>query len=247
MGNINFGKKVNLKGLDELINEAGKKYSIRVGIIGEKAYEKAEGTNLTNAQLGAAHEFGATINNPGGQPYYINSTTGMAVFVSKKSLFGQYLISKGQVTKPHTITLPTRSFLRMPLLSSEGKKAIIQGVLNDKEIGPDRKYTGKTYEISEELTEFTKVAGSKKEINVEYKNYLKKHIGKEIIELLPERIAEAALERVQEAFKTGGFGKWAPITKYSMKHRVNSNNGEQPLNDTGRLYKSITAEVKRIN
>lgn len=120
--------KINFKALDEWMKALERKVSIKVGIIGSEAAQIHEGTNLTNADLGAAHEFGATINHPGGQPYYINSSTGMAVFVSKTSAFGKYLISKGQITKPHEIILPTRSFLRMPLLSSEGKKELMNAV-----------------------------------------------------------------------------------------------------------------------
>lgn len=124
MGRINK-TRIDLKKFDEYIKALGKSYSVRVGIIGKVAREIHEGTDLTNAELGAAHEFGATINHPGGQPYYINSTTGMAVFVSKKSRFGQYLISKGQVTKPHTITLPARSFLRSVIFNPKVKKEIV--------------------------------------------------------------------------------------------------------------------------
>ena len=72
MGRINK-TRIDLKKFDEYINALGKSYSVRVGIIGKVAREIHEGTDLTNAELGAAHEFGATINHPGGQPYYINS------------------------------------------------------------------------------------------------------------------------------------------------------------------------------
>lgn len=146
MGKINKSR-INFKQIDNLIKDLGQKWSIRVGIIGNKAYQKHEGTDLTNAELGAAHEFGAIINHPGGTPYYINSSTGKAVFVSKNSLFGKHLIEKGQVTKPHTIILYTRSFLRKSILSPEGQKEIKQSVYkktknylsNDRELN---KYMG---------------------------------------------------------------------------------------------------------
>lgn len=125
--------KINFKALDEWMKALERKVSIKVGIIGSEAAQIHEGTNLTNAELGAAHEFGATINHPGGQPYYINSSTGMAVFVSKTSSFGKYLIQKGQITKPHEIILPTRSFLRMPLMSAEGKKELLNVVKSQLE------------------------------------------------------------------------------------------------------------------
>lgn len=61
--------------------------------------------------IAAVQNYGATINNPGGQPYYINSSTGLAVFVKKDSLFGKHLIEKGQITKPHTIVIPPTHFM----------------------------------------------------------------------------------------------------------------------------------------
>lgn len=125
MGKINKSR-INLKKLDEFIKAMNRRISIKVGIIGEKATQKHEGTDLTNAELGAVHEFGATINHPGGTPYRIKKD-GMAQFVSK---------SKGKdlpKTKPHTITIPARSFLREPILGKEGRKEILKTVR--KELG----------------------------------------------------------------------------------------------------------------
>ncbi len=51
------------------------------------------------------HEYGGTINHPGGTPYFIGDD-GLAKFVSK---------AKGgdlPVTKPHTITIPARPYIR---------------------------------------------------------------------------------------------------------------------------------------
>ena len=134
MGRINK-TRINFKAIDNLIKDLGRNVSIRVGIIGEKATQIHEGTNLTNAELGAVHEFGATINHPGGTPYLIKED-GTAQFVSKEK--GKNLPK----TKPHQIIIPTRSFLRMPLLSSEGKAAIRKEVMSKKyikeSIGNDR-------------------------------------------------------------------------------------------------------------
>lgn len=60
---------------------------------------------LTEAQLAAIHEFGAVIEHPGGQPYFIDEKTKLAVF-AKKGTAGL------PVTKPHKIVIPARSFLR---------------------------------------------------------------------------------------------------------------------------------------
>lgn len=125
-GQVN--NKEVIKKLTDWAKALNRNISIKVGIVGPKAREKHPGTDLNNAELGAVHEFGATINHPGGQPYYINSSTGMAVFVKKDSFLGQFLIAKGQVTKPHKIVIPTRSFLRGSLLTPEGKKVLLDAV-----------------------------------------------------------------------------------------------------------------------
>ncbi len=60
-----------------------------------------------------AHNTGATINHPGGTPYF--SPGGKAVFVSKRKA-AQIRAERGvrlRTTKPHTIKLPARPFLKM--------------------------------------------------------------------------------------------------------------------------------------
>ena len=51
--------KVDFRRLSKLIEEWDDKYSIKVGIIGDTAYQKHEHSDLSNADLGAIHEFGA--------------------------------------------------------------------------------------------------------------------------------------------------------------------------------------------
>ena len=102
--------KVNFKALEEWMKALDRKISIKVGIIGSKAREKHPDSDLTNAELGAIHEFGCTIT------------------VSDK--MRRYLGSQGLHLKKNTvkIIIPTRSFLRMPLMSSEGKKILLKVV-----------------------------------------------------------------------------------------------------------------------
>ncbi len=211
MGRINK-TRINFKAIDNLIKDLGRNVSIRVGIIGEKATQIHEGTNLTNAELGAVHEFGATINHPGGTPYLIKED-GTAQFVSKEK--GKNLPK----TKPHQIIIPTRSFLRMPLLSSEGKAAIRKEVMSKKyikeSIGNDR--------------ELNKIAWSKDNDS--------------LMDAIGFAIGLAAHDRVMKAFDTEGFGNWKPTTPQSKKHRKN-NPAEPTLVDTGQLRGSITYEVK---
>lgn len=211
MGRINK-TRINFKAIDNLIKDLGRNVSIRVGIIGEKATQIYEGTNLTNAELGAVHEFGATINHPGGTPYLIKED-GTAQFVSKEK--GKNLPK----TKPHQIIIPTRSFLRMPLLSSEGKAAIRKEVMSKKyikeSIGNDR--------------ELNKITWSKDNDS--------------LMDAIGFAIGLAAHDRVMKAFDSEGFGNWKPTTPQSKKHRKN-NPAEPTLVDTGQLRGSITYEVK---
>lgn len=113
------GKTQVLKNLRNVMKTAGQKYSIRVGIIGEKASEKRSGTDLTNAQLGAVHEFGADIP------------------VTDK--MRAYLHYNGIHLKKETthIKIPMRSFLRDTLLNNpQIKENILKsaGLYGDKDI-----------------------------------------------------------------------------------------------------------------
>jgi phage gpG-like protein len=51
------GIKHNLKDLDNFVNALSKDFTVRVGILGKKAAQDHGG--LTNAQVGAVHEFGS--------------------------------------------------------------------------------------------------------------------------------------------------------------------------------------------
>ncbi|MBQ8475796.1 hypothetical protein IJ531_01925, partial [bacterium] len=110
------GKKAVLKNLKNVMKAVGQKYSIRVGIIGDKAYEKHESSGLTNAELGAIHEFGATIN----------VTPKMRAFLH---YIGVHL--KADTTQ---ITIPERSFLREVLLNKQIQEYIYSftGLSNNK-------------------------------------------------------------------------------------------------------------------
>ena len=106
MARINSTTRIDLKKLDEWILAMNRRISIRVGIIGKEAGETHPGTELTNAQLGAVHEFGAKIN------------------VTDK--MRKYLHAKGLHLKKETttITIPARSFLREPIMGKDGKSEI---------------------------------------------------------------------------------------------------------------------------
>ena len=194
-GQLNKNQIV-FKRLNNLMKDLGQKYSIRVGIIGDKAYEQHPHADLTMAQLGAIHEFGATIN----------VTDKMRTWLHHNDIHLR--------RETNTVVIPTRSFLRMPLLSGEGKKEL-RKVVNDNP-SADR--------------ELNAIEATKN--------------GK-ILELIAELVAVKALQRVQEAFQTSGFGAWAPITEFTKNCRI-GDSSNKPLNDTGDLMNSITYKVTKV-
>lgn len=59
MGNV----KLNLKGLNKVYKALNSTHTLRVGILGDKASVHHEGSEKTNAEIGAIQEFGSKINN----------------------------------------------------------------------------------------------------------------------------------------------------------------------------------------
>lgn len=210
-GQINKKNKQTLRNLVNLMKDLDQKYSIKVGIIGEDAGVKHSGTGLTNAELGAIHEFGATIN------------------VTDK--MRNYLHYNGMHLKPETTTvvIPTRSFLRMPLLSGE-----FMNYLNQKIGLYDKSDFGGGKQGAQEA----------REMNLD-QAILKMQKEPKIMERIANWVGAQALIRVQDAFNTSGFGKWAAISPYTAKHRKGSASNP-PLDDTGELKDSISVQVKKV-
>lgn len=207
--------RVNLGGLDELLDSLQEQYTVRVGIQGEKAQAKHEGSTLTNAELGAVHEFGATIN-----------------VTEKMRNFFWHKWGIHKSNKP--IVIPTRSFLRMPLLDSEGRKAIINKVIEASR-------------GDEALAEFLKVKKGELFKNNDdafksYKEQVKGYINKEFMGMLADQIGFAAVSRVQDAFLTTGFGKWPEITEFTRNNRTGDKD-QPPLQNEGDLFESINHRV----
>ena len=194
-GQLNKNQLV-FKRLHNLMKDLGQKYSIRVGIIGDKAYEQHEHSDLTMAELGAIHEFGATIN------------------VTDR-MRGWFWHNFGIHKSNKPVVIPTRSFLRMPLLSGEGKKEINKAI--NSQLSNDR--------------EINKIVGG-------YDN------GK-LLEGVANLVGLTALQRVQRAFESFGFGAWPPITEFTKAHR-HGEADNKPLDDTGDLKESITFQVKKV-
>lgn len=198
--------KSNLNGLEKIIKNFKKDIVVRVGIIGSDA--KAQHDNksgLTNAQLGSVHEFGADINHPGGTPYYINTSTGMGVFVKKDSSFGKSLIDKGQTTGPHNIKIPARSFLEQPL---------------------KEKLNFKNPEMKKSI----------------FKNYFKKNTPEQYL----KDLGAQAVDIVQEAFNTNGFGQWKELTAGTKRQKAKKGYSPNSLITSGQGGLRSTIDFKVI-
>ena len=216
------------------MEDLGERYSIRVGIIGEKAYEKHEHSDLTNGQLGAIHEFGATIN------------------VTDK--MRAYLHYNGIHLKADTSTvvIPTRSFLRMPLLSGEFKEELMQYLaLSDVNEFKDMNYGKIPLHSKKYLNRYKKILRERaaREFNkdiAEAASYRKGVDLKGLMEAVANAVGAKGLKRVQDAFNSSGFGKWKPITEYTAEHRIGDANNP-PLQDTGALMDSVTFQVKKLS
>lgn len=212
-GQINKKNKQTLQALVNLMKDIDQKYSIRIGIQGDKAYQQHEDSGLTNAELGAVHEFGATINVTPKMRAYLHH---IGIHLKKETT---------------SIIIPTRSFLRMPLLSDEFKNYL----MTNNEIitlfeGKD--FTGQT---KKQMA---------REMNVDQALIIMEK-NPTFMQDLAKWIAAQALVRVQDAFNTGGFGKWAPISEVTKNNRL-KDKSSPPLTDTGELRNSITAEVKKV-
>ena len=190
-GQINNKKVLNK--LNALMKDLGKDISIRVGIIGSIGSKQHPDTELTMAELGAIHEFGANI-----------STT--------DKMKGYFWHRWGIHKSNNDVVIPARSFLRMPILGKDGKKELTKAVKDNISADDD--------------------------IN----KYLSEHDSKFMLDVA-NIVGLTALKRVQEAFETGGFGQWKPISTFTLSNRKGAADNP-PLNDTGDLRESITYEVK---
>lgn len=228
-GQINKRNSQTIKALLNLMKDIDQGYSIKVGILGASAQRKQEGSDLTNAELGAIHEFGCTIN----------VTEKMRHFFYKK-----WGIQKSN--KP--IVIPERSFLRATLLDGRFEEYVKENCLlfegkDFEKVELDgsvplhtEKYRRKYQRMlgEREAREQTlDIAKMRSEENPKY------------VEGIANWIASEAWFWVRMAFENGGYGKWKPITQFTKENRQNDQDSP-PLTDSGELKNSIISEVKRI-
>lgn len=213
-GQINKRNDQCIKALHNLMEDLGEKYSIRVGIIGQQAAQKHRDTDLTNAELGAIHEFGASMTPTEKQKGYFWHRWG--IHKSNKQ-----------------INIPARSFLRVPLLSKEGKKAVIKGI--PALLKENGNVAGVYFE------DYASTSHSK--TNEPYRKAVSKSL-KGFLNNIAIAAGQVAVALVMQAFDNGGFPtKWEPTSEWSKKNRK-YNPANPTLIDSGDLRESISYEVK---
>ena len=112
------------------------------------------------------------------------------------------------------IVIPARSWLQMPLERNQDLRAKIK-----------------------EKTDLTKQDRELLELTIQ--EYGEGGLLKD----LAYAVGTSALEQIQEAFQTEGFGEWAENRPATIKAK----GSESPLIDTGRLRKAITYKVEENN
>lgn len=214
------GSRQILKALNALMKDLDQKVSIRVGIMGEQASQIHPDSDLTNAQLGAIHEFGATINVTDKMRAYLHH---IGIHLKKDTT---------------TITIPARSFLRDTFFTGNAKERLMDfaGLSESKD-----------FKLDNLPLHTTKYRNKYKEIVARRQNYdLYVDKSPEFFMNVCNAIGAKALEMVQDSFRVGGYPtKWAPISEITRKNRK-GDASNPPLNDTGELMDSITVEVKRV-
>ena len=100
---------------------------LKSSITSQKTGKKKERSVGTNVEYARIHEFGGTINHPGGTRFFIKD--GKFIPVSEKKALELALQGKRlPVTKPHTITIPARPFMAPGL--DAAKKPMLRVFLN---------------------------------------------------------------------------------------------------------------------
>lgn len=102
------------KALRDRLKAAQGKPHVVVGVFGAKAAEPHVGSDKTVAEIAAVHEFGLTIQHPGGTAYLPPAMSEGARFISNAGAAEYEARNGGKLprTKPHDIPIPERSFLR---------------------------------------------------------------------------------------------------------------------------------------
>lgn len=108
------------------------KYTLEFGF--DPTTKVTQGPRQGDLRYGLLHEYGGTIPHPGGTPYIVVEG-GKAVFVSiaKAQEIEANTGRKLPVTKPHSITMPARPFLRPGLRKFETDNNGLPAILRELE------------------------------------------------------------------------------------------------------------------
>jgi len=117
-----FKREKKNGGIEALTKRAKTPGTVDVGIIDAGMHSSGD---MTVAAIGFVHEYGGTINHPGGTPYKIVEG-GRAVFLKKGDT------TATGVTEPHDIVIPERSFLRSTMHAEKKNLMALQKKLLSK-------------------------------------------------------------------------------------------------------------------
>lgn len=105
-------------------NVSGKVLKVQTGTLRRRLSTQVFADDLT-ARVGSptvyapVHEYGATIQHPGGTAYYFDERLDRTVFISNAAAARQGTKHAFPRTKPHPITIPARPWLRPALADSK--------------------------------------------------------------------------------------------------------------------------------
>ena len=117
--------KADLSGLDNMLKKLKSNKSVKIGILGSDAKQQHDGkSGLTNAELGAVHEHGKTIQIPAHTISVYRSINTQGDFKYRGRFRKKKLKSTNWQEEHHvdaySITIPRRSFLYDPLMEKLG-------------------------------------------------------------------------------------------------------------------------------
>lgn len=77
--------------------------------------------------------------------------------------------------------------------------------------------------------------------SMELAEYLVEEGDTELLEMLANAVGFGAVQQINEAFETGGFGEWTPDSDFTIAQKGSS----APLIDSGNLARRITYEIEK--
>lgn len=107
------------------------------------------------------------------------------------------------------------------------------------EFGTDKAGRGNKVKIPERSFLRMPLESGQEQIEAEVQKHFQQNIGTGNIKQIFTDIGIAGEARVQEAFETGGFGKWAENSEVTIERKKS----DSPLIDSGAMRRAITSRV----